>query len=70
MMAKTILEMDSGWGVPVGVLLLIFAVIKMMWSNSSPPSSGSGSSGYKGFADYTAADWRKHEAERKRRKGK
>lgn len=67
-LAKTLLEMDSGWGVPVGVLLLIAVIIQLLRNNSGG-STGSNSSGggYKGFADYSEADWKRHnDADRKR----
>jgi len=56
--AKTFYEMDSGFGIPVGIVVFVLLVVKMLGGLDF----GSGSPKYK------PTDWEKHWAEQEKRK--
>lgn len=60
--AKTFYEMDSGFGIPVGVVVFVLLIVKLCGGLNFGSGSGSSSN------DYKPTDWQKHWAEQEKRK--
>jgi len=67
-LAKTLFEMDSGFGIPVGIVVFVLLVVKMLQGQDTSRTRTRSPRFWRSSSPSKPVDWEKHWAEQEKSK--